>query len=145
MIETPAATLILGSLREDAAFFSVGTNDLVQYLLCVDRANQSVETIFDPLHPAVVRTLKRIAREAGDTPITICGEMAADKQLVPLLLGMGFRRFSMPVPSIPAVKSLVSKLKIRECKQLFKACDQAQSASELHALTEVFLKAHDGA
>ena len=140
MIETPAATMIVKQLAKEVDFFSVGTNDLIQYMLCVDRANEHVADLYEPMHPAVLRTLRRIYREAGDVPITICGEMASDPVVLPILIGFGYRKFSMPVPNVPQVKTLIRSLKAKDCKALAKTTEQAMTSAEIRALAEVFSK-----
>ena len=97
MIEVPSAALTLPSFIGDCDFLSIGTNDLVQYLLAADRANEALEGLYTPLHPAVLAVLGQIIRNAGDhgVPVSICGEMAADAPLVPLLLALGLREFSL--------------------------------------------------
>jgi phosphoenolpyruvate-protein phosphotransferase (PTS system enzyme I) len=109
MIETPAAALLADELAKHSAFFSVGTNDLVQYTLAVDRGNARLAERFSPHHPAVVRQLQTIV-EAGDRAgigVSVCGEMAADPLSVVLLMGLGYRTLSVGPPAIPLVKWIV--------------------------------------
>jgi len=120
MIETPAAALIADQLAKEVDFFSVGTNDLIQYALAVDRGNDDVAYLYRPSSPAVLRLLKMAcdASTAAKIPLCLCGEMAADPFHVPLLLGLGVRSLSMSAHSIPLVKRLVRRLKVEDCKAL---------------------------
>lgn len=142
MIETPAAALVVDQIRREADYLSIGSNDLIQYLLAVDRNDPAVAEIFDPLHPAVLRLLQTIVDAAGDTPLTVCGEIAADVRLVPLLIGMGVRSLSMPVPYVPTIKPALRAYGVRECKALLKNCLESASTAELKALVEVFVRSH---
>jgi phosphotransferase system enzyme I (PtsI) len=112
MIETPAAAGIADLLAREADFLSVGTNDLIQYALAVDRGNPSVAPIYDPLHPAILRLLRFVLRAgaAAGVPVSLCGEMAADPALTPVLLGLGFRELSCPPRAIPPVRDAVRAL-----------------------------------
>lgn len=142
MIETPAAALVVDQIRREADYLSIGSNDLIQYVLAVDRNDPDVADIFDPLHPAVLRLLRSIVDAAADTPLTVCGEIAADLRLVPLLIGMGVRSLSMPVPYVPTIKPALRAYGVKECKTLLKNCLEADSAAELKALVEVFVRSH---
>jgi phosphoenolpyruvate-protein phosphotransferase (PTS system enzyme I) len=106
MIETPAAVIIADQLAEVSAFFSVGTNDLTQYTLAVDRGNARLAERFTPHHPAVVRQLKQIMDVGAATgvPVSVCGEMASEGLAVVLLVGLGYRRLSVAPPALPLVK-----------------------------------------
>lgn len=116
MIETPSAALIAGLLAREVDFFSVGTNDLIQYCLAVDRGNEHVAYLYEPLHPAILRALKMICdagREAG-IEVGMCGEMAADPLYSLVLLGLGFDELSMNAPGIPRVKRILRQLRRSE-------------------------------
>jgi phosphotransferase system enzyme I (PtsI) len=106
MIETPAAVVIADRLAEVSAFFSVGTNDLTQYTLAVDRGNARLAERFTPHHPAIVRQLKRIldVGTAAGLPVSVCGEMASEGLSIVLLIGLGYRRLSVAPPALPLVK-----------------------------------------
>ncbi len=117
MIETPAAALSADALALEADFFAIGTNDLTMYALAVDRGGTEVAALYDPLHPGVLR-LVRFAIEAAlrrHIPVSVCGEMAANPRLVPLLLGMGLRSFSMNASAVPRVKQAIRAAKIDDC------------------------------
>ena len=120
MIETPAAALTSDRLARAADFLSLGTNDLIQYALAVDRGNSAVSYLYDPLHPAVLRMIRTVV-EAGrgrGVPVSLCGEMAADPALAVLLLGLGLRELSMPPRSIGAVREAVRAADSNDCATL---------------------------
>ena len=117
MIETPGAALSADALALEADFFAIGTNDLAMYTLAVDRAASGVAGLYDPLHPAVLRLIQ-FATEAAlrlRMPVSVCGEMAANPRLIPLLLGLGIRSFSMNASAVPRVKQAVRAVSIAEC------------------------------
>ena len=117
MIETPGAALSADALALEADFFAIGTNDLTAYTLAVDRAEADVAELYDPLHPAVLR-LVQFATEAAlrmRMPVSVCGEMAANPRLIPLLLGLGLRSFSMNASAVPRVKQAVRSVEIDAC------------------------------
>ena len=122
MIEVPSAALLSSQLAKEVDFFSVGTNDLVQYTLAVDRINENVSDLYQPANPAVIKLLDQTVRSGHDEGIWVgvCGEMASDLLLTPLLLGLGFDEFSVGSPQVPAVKYALRKLNYRECKEMAK-------------------------
>jgi phosphoenolpyruvate-protein phosphotransferase (PTS system enzyme I) len=120
MIEIPSAAMISDLLAREADFFSVGTNDLIQYTLAIDRQNEHVAYMYEPLDPAVLRLLQRVsvsAREAN-IPLAMCGEMAGDPLYAAILLGLGFQHLSMNVASIPWVKKAIRSLRIQDALEL---------------------------
>ncbi|MBN9507766.1 MAG: phosphoenolpyruvate--protein phosphotransferase [Alphaproteobacteria bacterium] len=117
MIETPGAALAADALALEADFFAIGTNDLAMYTLAVDRGESEVSHLYDPLHPAVLR-LVQFATEAAlrmRMPVSLCGEMAANPRLIPLLLGLGLRSFSMNASAVPRVKQAVRAAQTDDC------------------------------
>jgi phosphoenolpyruvate-protein phosphotransferase (PTS system enzyme I) len=120
MIEIPSAALTADLLAREADFFSIGTNDLIQYSLAVDRTDARVSHLFEPLHPAVLRTLRAILRAASRRrlPVSLCGEMAADPAILPLLVGLGLDDFSMSPAAIPAARSVVTGLREDDARRL---------------------------
>jgi phosphoenolpyruvate-protein phosphotransferase (PTS system enzyme I) len=120
MIEIPSAALTADLLAREADFFSIGTNDLIQYSLAVDRTDARVSNLFEPLHPAVLRTLRGVIRAAGKRglPVSLCGEMAADPSVLPLLIGLGLDDFSMSPAAIPAARAVVSALDTDDARRL---------------------------
>jgi len=120
MIEVPAAALIADLLAREVDFFSVGTNDLIQYTLAIDRQNEHVAYMYEPLDPAVLRLLKRVSDVAHEANITLamCGEMAGDPLYAAILLGMGFQHLSMNVASIPWVKKVIRSVRFQDAVEL---------------------------
>ncbi|MCP4395257.1 MAG: phosphoenolpyruvate--protein phosphotransferase [Alphaproteobacteria bacterium] len=130
MIEIPSAALTADILSWHADFFSIGTNDLIQYTLAIDRTNEKVAHMFDPLHPAVLKMIDFTTKAAlnAHIPIAVCGEMAGDPALTPLLLGLGVRELSMPSSRIPLVKKSIMNLSLRTCVEHAKhALEQTDS------------------
>ncbi len=119
-LEVPSAAATADLLAKEAAFFSIGTNDLIQYLIGVDRGNDQVSYLYEPLHPAVLRTLRFVVDSAHDAGIKVgmCGEMAADPLLVALLVGFGFDELSMNAVSIPTVKNIIRHLSASESRAI---------------------------
>lgn len=118
MIEVPSAALTADLLAAEADFFSIGTNDLIQYCLAVDRTDDRVSGLYEPLHPAILRTIRLVARAGrhGRIPVAVCGEMAADPVLLTLLVGLGLREFSMAPTAIPLAKRVLRGLKASEAR-----------------------------
>ena len=119
MIEVPSAALTVDLLAADADFFSIGTNDLIQYCLAVDRSDGRVAALFDPLHPAILRVVRhviRLARPRG-RPVALCGEMAADPGALLLLLGLGVTEFSMSPAAIPEARELVRQVSMGDARR----------------------------
>jgi len=133
MIEIPSAAISADSLAREVDFFSIGTNDLIQYAIAVDRVNERIAHLYEPTHPAVLRLLKMIADAAHANKIWVgvCGEMAADVALIPLLLGLGMDELSVGATSVPRVKMAVRSLAIPECRQLVDDVLQLQTPSEI--------------
>ncbi|MEM7201634.1 MAG: phosphoenolpyruvate--protein phosphotransferase [Planctomycetota bacterium] len=138
MVEVPALVSILDLILPMVDFASVGTNDLVQYLLAVDRDNPKVAALYDPYHPSVLRVLQEIARqaEAHGKPVSICGEIAGDHYYTPLLLGLGFRELSMSPVFLPRVKLMVRSFSIVECQELVATAMTLGSAAEIRKLAK---------
>ncbi|MDG2255523.1 MAG: phosphoenolpyruvate--protein phosphotransferase [Opitutaceae bacterium] len=122
MIEIPSAAIACDTLVEGSSFFSIGTNDLIQYMMAVDRLNDRVAHLYEPTHPAVLRTLDMIVKAAksGDLGVSVCGEMAGDPVMVPLLVGLGIDTLSVTVGALPNVKYVVQNMRIEEARELAK-------------------------
>jgi len=140
MIETPGAALAADGIALEADFFAIGTNDLAMYTLAVDRAEIDVAHLYDPLHPAVLR-LMQFATEAAlrlRMPVSVCGEMAGNPKLVPLLLGLGLRSLSMNAGSIPKVKQAVRNLDIDDCARFARRVMEQSDPRRIAELVESF-------
>ncbi len=120
MVEVPSAALAADLLAREAAFFTVGTNDLIQYTLAVDRTDERVSDLYQPLHPAVIRLLRLVRRAAGRHGIdaSVCGEMASDPTMIGLLVGLGFRAFSMTPSAISVVRRIVQDIQSADARQM---------------------------
>ncbi|MBI2313037.1 MAG: phosphoenolpyruvate--protein phosphotransferase [Betaproteobacteria bacterium] len=136
MIEVPAAALSMGAFLPRLQFVSIGTNDLIQYTLAIDRTDDGVAHLYDPLHPAVVRLVAGIIRSADQAgvPVAVCGEMAGDVTLTRMLLGLGLREFSMHPAHLPEVKQQVLKTSIREVTPVTQKMLKADEPEKMRAL-----------
>lgn len=133
MIEIPSASITADILAREVDFFSIGTNDLIQYALAVDRINEHVSYLYEPLHPAILRIVRSVvqsARNAG-IPLAICGEMAAEPAYVLVLLGLGLEEFSMNPIAIPKVKKVLRMAKAIETRSMTERLFQFSTASEI--------------
>ena len=135
MIEIPSAAISADTLAREVDFFSIGTNDLIQYTIAVDRVNERIAHLYEPTHPAVLRLLKMIADAAHANKIWVgvCGEMARDVALIPLLIGLGMDELSVGSTSVPRVKMAVQSLAVPECQQLVNEALKLQTSSEILA------------
>lgn len=142
MIEVPSMLFMISSLASRIDFISVGTNDLTQYLLAVDRNNTRVANLYDPLHPAVLRALQFIAHETDLAGIQryLCGEMAGDPMSVALLVGMGYMHLSMNGNNVARVKYLLRHIEYEEAQRLVLRALEAQTASQIHLLVAAFME-----
>jgi len=138
MIEVPSSVLIADSLAEMVDFFSVGTNDLVQYTLAIDRVNRHVAYLYNPLHPAVIRMLKMVVDAAREKQIKayMCGEMASEIINLPILMGLEFEELSMAPQSIPMIKNLIRKINASEAREFIKQVIEQKSALDTMQLIE---------
>jgi len=136
MIEVPAAVIIADHLARHCDFLSIGTNDLIQYCLAVDRANERTAHLYQPTHPAVLRMIKQTLDAANDAkiPCNICGEMAGDPALTELLLGLGIRGLSMSSSSLPAVRAEIVNTHIATAKRFAKKLLELSSSAEIREL-----------
>ena len=144
MIETPAAALLSDHLAKHSDFFSVGTNDLVQYTLAVDRGNARLAERFTPFHPSVVRQLKLILDSgvAAGIGVSVCGEMASDPQGVVLLLGLGYRTLSVAPPSLPLLKWVVRTIPVSTAEHAAAAALAATTPAEVAAVLRDAMRQH---
>ncbi|MDL2229568.1 phosphoenolpyruvate--protein phosphotransferase [Treponema sp. OttesenSCG-928-L16] len=136
MVETPAAAIMAEELADESDFFSIGTNDLTQYTLAVDRGNPLVAGLYDSLDPAVLRLIAMTCRAAAEKgiPVSMCGELAADEYAVPVLLGLGLQKFSVAPSRIPAVKEALRKLDSATCRELAERVLSCSDAAEVRAM-----------
>jgi phosphocarrier protein FPr len=140
MIEVPAAALVAEGLAEVADFFSIGTNDLVQYTLAADRINPSLAELATPLQPAVLRLIERVvgAARARDRHVAVCGEAAGDPEMIPLLLGLGVDELSVAPGSVAAVRAQVAGLDLAACRELAASAVLATTVDRVRALLREF-------
>ncbi len=146
MIEIPAAALSADALAREVDFFSVGTNDLIQYAIAVDRVNERIAHLYEPTHPAVVKLLKMIAdaAHAHHIWVGVCGEMAGDLATIPLLLGLGMDELSVSASLVPRVKRAVQTLMVGDCEQLAKKVLELETPAEILALCTEVAQRHYG-
>ncbi len=138
MIEVPSAALIAQTLAPLVDFFSIGTNDLSQYVLASDRTNSTVARMADPLHPAVLRLIQMTcdAARTYNKPVSLCGEISGDPIAVPLLLGLGVTELSAPLPAVPLIKETIRTLDLDDCRRLARqalACPSGERVRDLLA------------
>jgi phosphotransferase system enzyme I (PtsI) len=132
----PSAALSADFLAEECDFFSIGTNDLIQYTMAVDRVNEYVSYLYEPLHPALMRLIGDIARSAAVTkiPVTVCGEMAGEPMIAPVLIGLGIRELSMSAVSVPEVKAMIRATTLGEAEALVQRLKKLPTAAEVRAM-----------
>ena len=147
MIELPSAALTSDILAEEADFFSIGTNDLIQYGLAVDRTDDRVSPLYEPLHPAILRMIRLVARAGRKAriPVAVCGEMASDPVLLTLLVGLGLREFSMTPTAVPLAKRVLRSLKASDAKLAAGRALRAKTTQEVEqCLTALHTPAEKG-
>jgi phosphotransferase system enzyme I (PtsI) len=135
MVEVPSAAIMSGPLAREADFFSIGTNDLVQYTLAVDRTNERVADLFNPAHPAVIRLIREVVKSARrhDIPVSCCGESAGEPEYAMLLIGLGVRTLSVTASSMAQLKRLVRSVTISQCERVAKRALSFDSDVEVSA------------
>jgi phosphotransferase system enzyme I (PtsI) len=140
MIEVPSAVIMADVLAREAEFFSIGTNDLIQYTLAIDRGNRSLAHLASPFHPAILRMIRQVSRAAAvhDVPVALCGAMASDPLAAVLLIGLGLRELSMEAAAIPEIKEALRRVTMEDCERAAEgalALDTAEAVEELIAGT----------
>jgi len=142
MIEIPSAATIADLLAREVDFFSIGTNDLIQYTLAIDRVNEHVSYLYNPLHPSILRLIKSVveAAHSNGIEVSMCGEMAGDPLYLPILLGLGIDKLSMNPLCILKVKKILRSLTYHESQEFIKAIDQFRTASEIEDFTRQEMK-----
>ena len=146
MIEVPLAALYAERLAKEVDFFSIGTNDLIQYCFAADRGNVAVSYLYQPLNPPFLKLIDHIIKSGHqhNTTVAMCGEMAGDRLALPLLMGMGLDEYSMSATSILRTRSMMRNLDIKECQQLYhEAVTKCETANQVHDLVENWLKANN--
>jgi phosphotransferase system enzyme I (PtsI) len=144
MVEVPSAASIADILAKEVNFFSIGTNDLIQYTLAIDRVNENVSYLYEPLHPAVLRLLRNIINAAHDNgiPVAMCGEMAGEPFYMPILLGLGIDELSMNVMALPRVKSVLRSLDYKQSQLVTDSIFKLSTAQEIETLLKKEVKKH---
>jgi phosphotransferase system enzyme I (PtsI) len=138
MIEVPAAAICADIFAQHLDFLSIGTNDLIQYTIAIDRVNDEVNYLYDPLHPAVLRLINTTlqAGEKANIPVAMCGEMAGEIRFAPLLLGLGLRQFSVHPAGLLELKKIISETDTRNLLDFTKQALSASSGTEVASLLE---------
>jgi phosphoenolpyruvate-protein phosphotransferase (PTS system enzyme I) len=133
MVEVPSAAVIADLLATEADFFAIGTNDLIQYSLAIDRGNENVSYLYEPLHPAILRLVKMVidAGKRAGIPVEMCGEMASDPIYAIVLLGLGLEQFSMNPSSIPIIKNVVRSVRYKDCRRIAEIALTKKTAQEI--------------
>jgi phosphotransferase system enzyme I (PtsI) len=142
MVEVPAAAVITEDLAREVNFLSIGTNDLIQYLLAVDRGNDIVSPLYQEFHPAVVRFLRRIVERGKSDKVWVgmCGEMAGDPLATILLLGLGLDEFSVVPHVLPEIKKIIRSVKYRDAKKIAKQVLEMQTEDEIKKHLSMLMK-----
>lgn len=140
MVEVPSIVYCLKEAVKYLDFISVGTNDLIQFLLAVDRGNEKISKLYQEFHPALIRVLRQIIKELRNTPveISICGELATNLKAVPILIGLGYRNLSVSEYLLPEIKRLILNTKLRDCEKLAVKCLHASTQNEIVNLIDNF-------
>ena len=141
MIEMPSAALTADLLARECDFFSIGTNDLIQYTMAVDRVNEYVSYLYEPLHPALIRMIAPVvtAARAANIPVTVCGEMAGEPMIAAVLVGLGIRELSMSAVSIPEVKDAVRQMSVDGTAKLVERISSVATAAEVRAIVSAYM------
>jgi phosphotransferase system enzyme I (PtsI) len=144
MVETPSAVALADQFAREMDFFSIGTNDLIQYTMAVDRGNSKIAHLYQHLHPSIVRLLRLTAAAAHrhNVHLSVCGEMAGDLLAVPILVGLGIDEFSVSPNVIPEVKRVIRSVTYDECRALVRRISNLRTTAEIEAEIETFMKAH---
>ena len=145
MVELPSVVDLIDDFAREADFFSIGTNDLIQFMLGVDRTNQSVADFYVPHHPAVLRALSRIVGSAvaGGCEVSLCGDMSHQRQYIPFLLGIGLRTFSVDPAYLLRTQSVINATSLDAAKALAESMLAQSRLSDIAAILEAS-EAHDG-
>jgi phosphotransferase system enzyme I (PtsI) len=144
MVETPSAVALADQFAREVNFFSIGTNDLIQYTMAVDRGNSKIAHLYQHLHPSIVRLLRLTAAAARrhNVHLAVCGEMAGDLLAVPILVGLGIDEFSVSPNVIPEVKRMIRSVTFDECRALVRRVSNLRTTAEIESEIEAFIKSH---
>jgi len=136
MIEMPSAAVTADLLAKECDFFSIGTNDLIQYTMAVDRVNEFVSYLYEPLHPSLIRLIGEVTRaaHAANIPVAVCGEMAGEPMIVPILVGLGVRELSMSAVSMPEVKAAIRQMQTSEAEDLVTRVRDLPTTADVRAV-----------
>ena len=141
MIEMPSAALTADLLAPECDFFSIGTNDLIQYTMAVDRVNEYVSYLYEPLHPSLLRLIGEVAKagKAAGIPVTVCGEMAGEPMIAPVLVGLGIRELSMSAVSVPEVKATIRNMSVADCEVLTNKIKKLATPAEVRTMVSEYI------
>jgi phosphotransferase system enzyme I (PtsI) len=141
MVEIPSVAIMADVFAKYCDFFSIGTNDLTQYTLAVDRGNEAVSELFSYFHPSVIRMIKAVIEGAHQRgiPCGMCGEAAGDPKMIPLLIGMGLDEYSMTASSLPKVKAIIRKLDSKDCVSLLEQVLDMETTKEVEMIVNQFI------
>jgi phosphotransferase system enzyme I (PtsI) len=144
MIEVPSAVYIADDLSKEVGFFSIGTNDLIQYTLAVDRGNEIISSLYQEFHPSIIRSLKKVIDDgkANGIEVSICGEMAGDPIAVPILIGLGIDALSVSSYSLPRIKKIIRGIEFSVAKTLADKCLKLETEEEIQELVKKFYSNH---
>jgi phosphotransferase system enzyme I (PtsI) len=142
MVEVPSCALCAEAFVPHVDFFSIGTNDLIQYIMAIDRNNDSVASLYDPMHPSILRCIKHVCDSAGKAhkPVAICGEAGADPRMIPLLLGLGVDEFSMTPTLLLDAREVIQNLTHRKCIRLARHALKARTGMEVANMVKDFME-----
>jgi phosphotransferase system enzyme I (PtsI) len=141
MVEVPSTAIIIEHFADLIDFVSIGTNDLVQYTLAVDRGNETVSYLYDPYHPAIIHLINNVALFSSkyNIPVSVCGEVASDVYYVPILVGLGIRKLSIAPIFIPDVKEIIRNISMSEAKKFINKVLNFKKTEDIRAILKDFV------
>ena len=146
MVETPSVALMAEQYAPEIDFFSIGTNDLTQYTLAVDRTNLKIEKLFNDSHPAILKLIEYTLKAGSKygKEVSLCGELAGNPYAVALLIGMGIRVLSVNAAFIPKIKKIIRSVSLEECQEIARAASRSLTANEITEMNQKFFKSKFG-